>query len=84
MERHAARYHGDTYHLIVKNCNHFCKDVCYKLTGKSIPKWVNRLAKIGTFSLNHLSSRGFRNYCMKSLTETSRFMQLKISNLKYF
>ena len=84
MERHAARYHGDTYHLIVKNCNHFCKDVCYKLTGKSIPKWVNRLAKIGTFSLNHLSRRGFRNYCMKSLTETSRFMQLKISNLKYF
>ncbi|KAB5568978.1 hypothetical protein DKX38_002771 [Salix brachista] len=48
MERHAARYHGDTYHLIIKNCNHFCKDVCYKLTGKPIPKWVNRLAKIGS------------------------------------
>ncbi|KAJ8450729.1 hypothetical protein Cgig2_021201 [Carnegiea gigantea] len=47
MEQHAANYNGDTYHLIVKNCNHFCKDVCYKLTGKKIPKWVNRLAKIG-------------------------------------
>uniref|UniRef100_A0A7C9AYG9 PPPDE domain-containing protein n=1 Tax=Opuntia streptacantha TaxID=393608 RepID=A0A7C9AYG9_OPUST len=48
MEQHAANYNGDTYHLIVKNCNHFCKDVCYKLTGKKIPKWVNRLAKIGS------------------------------------
>ncbi|CAN1323564.1 DeSI-like protein At4g17486 [Linum perenne] len=47
MEQHAANYHGDTYHLIVKNCNHFCKDVCYKLTGRPIPKWVNRLAQIG-------------------------------------
>ena len=48
MERNAANYNGDSYHLIVKNCNHFCKDICYKLTGKSIPKWVNRLAKLGT------------------------------------
>ncbi|KAK6916543.1 PPPDE peptidase domain [Dillenia turbinata] len=48
MEHLSANYHGDTYHLIVKNCNHFCEDVCYKLTGKKIPKWVNRLAKIGS------------------------------------
>ncbi|KAG2666576.1 hypothetical protein I3843_15G068300 [Carya illinoinensis] len=48
MERHSASYNGDTYHLIAKNCNHFCKDVCFKLTGKPIPKWVNRLAKIGS------------------------------------
>lgn len=47
MERQSASYNGDTYHLIAKNCNHFCKDVCYRLTGKQIPKWVNRLAKIG-------------------------------------
>ncbi|THG16062.1 hypothetical protein TEA_005597 [Camellia sinensis var. sinensis] len=46
MERHSTNYNGDTYHLIVKNCNHFCKDICYKLTGKTIPKWVNRLAKL--------------------------------------
>lgn len=50
MERQSASYNGDTYHLIVKNCNHFCRDICYKLTGKSIPKWVNRLAKIGIYS----------------------------------
>lgn len=47
IERQAANYNGDTYHLIVKNCNHFCKDICYQLTGKKIPKWVNRLARVG-------------------------------------
>ncbi|XP_010905083.1 deSI-like protein At4g17486 isoform X1 [Elaeis guineensis] len=47
MELHSVNYNGDTYHLIVKNCNHFCKDICYKLTGNKIPKWVNRLARIG-------------------------------------
>ncbi|XP_068654135.1 deSI-like protein At4g17486 [Aristolochia californica] len=48
MERHSVNYNGDTYHLIVKNCNHFCKDICYRLTGNQIPKWVNRLARIGS------------------------------------
>uniref|UniRef100_A0A7N0V411 PPPDE domain-containing protein n=1 Tax=Kalanchoe fedtschenkoi TaxID=63787 RepID=A0A7N0V411_KALFE len=48
MERYSAYYNGDSYHLITKNCNHFCKDICRKLTGKPIPKWVNRLAKIGS------------------------------------
>ncbi|XP_076931576.1 deSI-like protein At4g17486 [Bidens hawaiensis] len=48
MEHHAANYNGDTYHLIIKNCNHFCNDICYKLTGKQIPNWVNRLAKLGS------------------------------------
>jgi hypothetical protein len=47
MENQSAKYNGDSYHLIVKNCNHFCEDICYKLTGNSIPKWVNRLARIG-------------------------------------
>ncbi|KAK2978339.1 hypothetical protein RJ640_016441 [Escallonia rubra] len=48
MVRQSANYNGDTYHLVVKNCNHFCEDVCYKLTGNRIPKWVNRLARIGS------------------------------------
>lgn len=47
MERQSTNYHGDSYHLIVKNCNHFCEDICKKLTGKCIPKWINRLARIG-------------------------------------
>ncbi|XP_057445174.1 deSI-like protein At4g17486 [Lotus japonicus] len=49
MERLSADYYGDSYHLIVKNCNHFCDDICYKLTGNSIPKWVNRLARMGSY-----------------------------------
>ncbi|KAL0753209.1 hypothetical protein Bca101_090877 [Brassica carinata] len=48
MEDTACSYYGNMYHLIAKNCNHFCHDVCYKLTGKKIPKWVNRLAQIGS------------------------------------
>lgn len=47
MEELAEEYTGDTYHLISRNCNHFCKDACLRLTGKRIPRWVNRLARIG-------------------------------------
>ncbi|KAK9130779.1 hypothetical protein Sjap_011266 [Stephania japonica] len=46
IETAAAEYHGDTYHLITKNCNHFTDDICSRLTGKHIPGWVNRLAHI--------------------------------------
>ncbi|KAK4284690.1 hypothetical protein QN277_001485 [Acacia crassicarpa] len=48
MDRQSANYHGNTYHLIVKNCNHFCEDICQRLTGNSIPRWVNRLARLGS------------------------------------
>ncbi|WOL06432.1 deSI-like protein [Canna indica] len=47
MEEMAAEYTGITYNLITKNCNHFCNEACHRLTGKAIPRWVNRLAKIG-------------------------------------
>ncbi|GFP87847.1 desi-like protein at4g17486 [Phtheirospermum japonicum] len=49
MEKLAEEYSGNTYNLITKNCNHFCNDVCLRLTGKSIPRWVNRLARLGLF-----------------------------------
>jgi hypothetical protein len=52
MERQSANYNGDTYHLIAKNCNHFCEDLCYKLTGNPTPKWVNRLARLGGFHIS--------------------------------
>ncbi|KZV30076.1 deSI-like protein [Dorcoceras hygrometricum] len=47
MEKLAEKYRGDAYNLITKNCNHFCNDACIKLTGNPIPKWINRLARIG-------------------------------------
>jgi len=49
MEGLAHEYPGNSYHLISRNCNHFCNDVCIQLTGKSIPRWVNRLARLGFF-----------------------------------
>ncbi|URD98808.1 hypothetical protein MUK42_32317 [Musa troglodytarum] len=49
MEELAAKYTGDTYNLISKNCNHFCNEASLRLTGKPIPRWVNRLAKIVAF-----------------------------------
>ncbi|CAN6279412.1 unnamed protein product, partial [Urochloa humidicola] len=48
IEKLAGKYHGNTYHLINKNCNHFTDDVCQSLTGKPIPSWVNRLARVGS------------------------------------
>ncbi|MBA0603442.1 hypothetical protein Gorai_003585, partial [Gossypium raimondii] len=48
IENLASDYHGNTYHLISKNCNHFSDDIVYKLTGKHIPRWVNRLARLGS------------------------------------
>lgn len=47
IENSASEYHGDTYHLISKNCNHFTDDISWRLTGKHIPGWVNRLARLG-------------------------------------
>ncbi|GAA0185341.1 cysteine protease [Lithospermum erythrorhizon] len=49
MEKLAEEYSGNSYNLITKNCNHFCNDVCQRLSGKPIPNWVNRLARLGLF-----------------------------------
>ncbi|KAG5564559.1 hypothetical protein RHGRI_000665 [Rhododendron griersonianum] len=46
VETMASEYHGNTYHLISKNCNHFTDDIAWRLTGKHIPGWVNRLARL--------------------------------------
>ncbi|XP_076939684.1 deSI-like protein At4g17486 [Bidens hawaiensis] len=47
MEDLAEDYKGVSYNLITKNCNHFCNDACLRLTGNSIPRWINRLSRIG-------------------------------------
>uniref|UniRef100_A0A0A9ER16 PPPDE domain-containing protein n=1 Tax=Arundo donax TaxID=35708 RepID=A0A0A9ER16_ARUDO len=49
IENLAGKYNGNTYNLISKNCNHFTDDVCKNLTRKSIPGWVNRLARVGWY-----------------------------------
>lgn len=48
IESLASEYHGDTYHLLSKNCNHFTDDLAWRLMGTHIPGWVNRLARLGT------------------------------------
>ncbi|CAK9272648.1 unnamed protein product [Sphagnum jensenii] len=68
IEQCADDYHGDTYHLIAKNCNHFSDDVCRRLIGRSIPGWVNRLARIG-YMCNCLLPEGLQ----VTVTETSEF-----------
>lgn len=47
LQKLATEYSGNTYNLITRNCNHFCNDLCMRLTKKSIPNWVNRLARLG-------------------------------------
>ncbi|KAF5773458.1 putative PPPDE peptidase domain, PPPDE putative peptidase domain superfamily [Helianthus annuus] len=47
IETLATEYTGNSYNLITRNCNHFCNDLCLKLTSRPIPSWVNRLARLG-------------------------------------
>lgn len=47
IEDVSTEYYGDTYHLIVKNCNHFTNDLTMRLVGKEIPGFINRMARIG-------------------------------------
>lgn len=49
MKELGRKYRGDAYNLFSNNCNHFCNEACIKLTGMPIPRWVNRLARIGLF-----------------------------------
>lgn len=49
VEEIACEYTGDSYHLLYKNCNHFCDDVSIRLVGSAIPCWINRLARLGSF-----------------------------------
>ncbi|KAL3838567.1 hypothetical protein ACJIZ3_023158 [Penstemon smallii] len=87
MEKLSEDYSGNSYNLITKNCNHFCNDVCLRLTRKPIPRWVNRLARVGLFcncvlpaGLNETKVRHVRaedknnNEKKKLRTHSSRFV----------
>lgn len=80
MERQAANYHGDSYHLIVKNCNHFCEDVCRKLTGKCIPKWINRLARIGKCIVISLASNACPSLILTKQNHSQSSSDLQVQN----
>lgn len=73
IEKLAGKYHGNTYHLINKNCNHFTDDVCQSLTGKPIPSWVNRLARVGWYwyqfvcFLFYLKLQAADAFCLENL-----------------
>jgi hypothetical protein len=45
----AVEYPGTSYSLLYNNCNHFSNDLCQRLCGKSIPKWINRLAFLASY-----------------------------------
>ncbi|KAM0847488.1 hypothetical protein ACQ4PT_054994 [Festuca glaucescens] len=48
MAELATDFPGDAYNLVSRNCNHFCDAACRRLVARArIPRWVNRLAKIG-------------------------------------
>lgn len=59
MDCISRKYGGDTYHLTTRNCNHFSDEVCMQLTGKPIPAWVNRLARIGRWKYISFATRNF-------------------------
>lgn len=75
IEKLAGDYHGNTYHLINKNCNHFADDVSQNLTGKPIPSWVNRLARVGWYQ------RHWRYFCF---LYTCNYRRLTVFSLKNF
>jgi len=48
VEELSAKYLGNTYHMLNRNCNHFSNELCERLTGISIPGYINRLAYLGS------------------------------------
>ncbi|KAL7181806.1 hypothetical protein ACSBR1_040666 [Camellia fascicularis] len=76
MEKLAEEYSGNTYNLITKNCNHFCNDACLRLTGKPIPRWVNRLARLG-FLCNCVLPVGLNETKVRHIREEDRAYEKK-------
>ncbi|KAL5783041.1 hypothetical protein ACOSP7_008070 [Xanthoceras sorbifolium] len=81
MEKLAEEYSGNTYHLITKNCNHFCNDVCLKLTKKPIPRWVNRLARLGLFC-NCVLPAGLNETKVRQVRSSDRVPEVEKKKLR--
>ncbi|CAH8328274.1 unnamed protein product [Eruca vesicaria subsp. sativa] len=81
MEELAEEYQGNKYHLITRNCNHFCNDVCLKLTQKSIPNWVNRLARLG-FICNCVLPASLNEMKVKQVGKDGKLLEVGESKKK--
>ncbi len=44
-----AKYGGNDYNLLTRNCNTFADEFLQRLLGKESPPYVNRMASIGSF-----------------------------------
>lgn len=42
----AKEYRGQKYDILTYNCHIFTNDLCKRLCGKNLPKWVDRLPKL--------------------------------------
>ncbi|XP_023530536.1 deSI-like protein At4g17486 isoform X1 [Cucurbita pepo subsp. pepo] len=82
IETVASEYHGDTYHLISKNCNHFTDDVSSRLTGKRIPGWINRLARMGALC-SCLLPESLQVTTVKQLPEYHEYSVKNLNPTKY-
>ncbi|XP_039033451.1 deSI-like protein At4g17486 [Hibiscus syriacus] len=78
MEKLAKEYSGNSYHLISNNCNHFCNDECVQLTSKPIPRWVNRLARLG-FLCNCVLPAGFNETKVRQVRSGQEAEKKKLS-----
>ena len=49
LEECKREFVASEYSLIGQNCNHFSDEFCRRLLGKSIPSYINRLARMGSW-----------------------------------
>lgn len=47
MEIMSARWKGDSYDMLSRNCCHFCEELCMMLDVDPLPDWLNSLAALG-------------------------------------
>lgn len=50
LEQVRQQFRANEYSLINQNCNHFSDAFCQALLGKRIPAYVNRLARMGSWT----------------------------------
>ncbi|CAM9660695.1 unnamed protein product, partial [Discosporangium mesarthrocarpum] len=50
-----------SYNIARHNCNHFADELCFALTGRRIPGWINRAANVGGWAGEGREGRGTHN-----------------------